>query len=141
MFNYPAKFDQDPAGGYCVTFRDIPEAITQGDTIDEAHKEAVNALMTAIDFYFEDNRTVPMPSAIQAGEELVSMPLSVATKVMLLNLMIEQRKRPADLARAMSIKPQEVTRIMNIHHATKIDTLAAAFSALGKRLDFRVLPL
>ncbi len=46
---------------------------------------------------------------------------------------------PVDLARTMHVKPQEITRIMNLHHATKIDTLAAAFGALGRQLDIRVV--
>lgn len=34
---YPARLAPDKKdGGYVVTFRDIPEAITQGDTIAEA---------------------------------------------------------------------------------------------------------
>lgn len=137
--NYPARFEPDVNGGYSVTFRDIPEAITQGDTLEEARHEAAAALVTAMDFYFEDNRSVPAPSAAQPGEELVAMPVSVATKVTLLNLMLEQHKRPVDLARAMHVKPQEVTRIMNLHHATKIDTLASAFAALGRRLQVQVI--
>lgn len=43
-----------------------------------------------------------------------------------------------DLARATGVKPQEVTRILELHHATKIDTLADAFDALGYRLDLKV---
>lgn len=31
-----------------------------------------------------------------------------------------------------------VQRIMDLGHATKIDTVAEAFRALGKRLDFQV---
>jgi antitoxin HicB len=139
MLYYPAQLEPEADGGYSVTFRDIPEAITQGDTLEEACCEAVDALITAMDFYFEDGRTVPTPSAAQPGEELVATPVSVATKVMLLNLMVEQRTRPAELARAMHIRPQEVTRLMDVRHATKIDTLAAAFAALGKRLEVQVL--
>lgn len=36
------------------------------------------------------------------------------------------------------MKPQEVTRIVDAHHATKIDTLADAFVALGRRLELRM---
>lgn len=138
MLNYPAKFAPEADGGYTVTFRDIPQAITQGDTLEDAKAAAVDALITAMDFYFEDGRTVPMPSKARKGEQPVSMPASVATKVLLLNAMLEDHKRPVDLARAMNVKPQEVTRIMNVHHATKIDTLAQAFAALGKRLEIKV---
>lgn len=138
MQPYPARFQTDPEGGFTVTFRDIPEAITQGDTIDEARTAAVDALVTAMDFYFEDGRPVPAPTKARRGEEVVALPPSVATKVALLNLMLEQKTRPVDLAKAMHIKPQEVTRLLDLHHATKIDTVSAAFAALGRRLEFTV---
>ena len=135
MFNYPAKFAPEADGGFVVTFRDIPEAISQGDSIDEAREAARDALITAMDFYFEDRRSVPQPSKARKGEELVGLPTSVATKVLLLNAMLEKNTRPVDLARAMNIKPQEVTRLVDLHHSTKIDTLAAAFAAMGRSLE------
>lgn len=139
MNNYAAAFKADPGGGYTVTFRDIPEAITQGDSLEEARIAAVDALTTAMDFYFEDGRKVPAPSKARKGEEVVTLPPSIATKVALLNLMLEQKTRPVDLAKAMHVKPQEVTRLLDLHHATKIDTISAAFEALGRRLDFHVV--
>lgn len=139
MLNYPAKFEPDKeAGGFVVTFRDVPEAITQADTLEEAQQAAVDALVTAMDFYFEDAREVPSPSKAKKGEELVQLPLSVAGKVLLLNELVRQKVRHGDLAKKMKVRPQEVTRIMDLQHATKIDTLAQAFAAVGKRLELQV---
>lgn len=132
---YPATFAPDESGGFVVTFRDIPEAITQGDTEAEALEMAEDALITAMDFYFEDRRLVPQPSRPEAGERLIGLPLSVAAKVLLLNEMVNQRVRPADLARQMNTQPQEVTRIIDLHHTTKIDRVADALASLGKRLE------
>lgn len=139
MFNFPAHLEAQPEGGFTVTFRDVPEAITQGDSREEALSEAVDALVTAMEFYFDDGRPVPSPSKARKGEEEVSLPVSISAKVLLLNAMLEERKRPADLARAMRVKPQEVNRIMDLHHATKIDTVADALRALGRRFDLRVV--
>lgn len=140
MQKYPAHFDPADEGGYTVTFRDIPEAITQGDTLEEAEAMARDALVTAMTFYFEDGRTVPAPSKAQKDERLVELPPSVAAKVALLNARLTTGTRPADLARAMGIKPQEVTRIFALSHATKIDTVAAALAAMGHELELRVTP-
>lgn len=135
---YPAILTPDDNGGFTVSFRDIPEANTAGENEADALDMAQDALATAMDFYFEDRRPVPAPSKARNGERLVALPPSVSAKVLLLNLMIERQVRPADLARSMSIKPQEVTRILDLGHATKIDTLAAAFKALGKELTLDV---
>ena len=138
MLKFAARFEPDPNGGYVVTFRDIPEAITQGDTLEEARTMALDALITAMDFYFEDGRAVPAPSKAKRSEELVALPASVATKVELLNRVVQSKTRPIDLARRMGIKAQEVTRILDLHHVTKVDTLAQAFEALGYELEVSV---
>lgn len=138
MLNYPASLKPD-GDGYLVEFRDIPEAITSGRTKEEALEMAQDALATAMEFYFEDKRTVPAPSKSKRGESLVELPPSLAAKVLLLNLMIEQGVTAASLARRLDTTPQTVTRIVDLHHATKIDTLSEAFRALGKRLELRVV--
>lgn len=132
---YPASFKADPSGGFVVTFRDIPEAITQGDDEHEAMAMAVDALITAMDFYFEDQRKVPLPSAPKRGERLIELPISLSAKVLLLNEMLDQKLRPVDLARRMSVRPQEINRLLNLEHKTKIDTVVDALHALGRRIE------
>lgn len=134
---YPASIKKDD-NGYCVTFRDIPEAITCGDDWDDAVLMAEDALLTAMDFYFEDHRQVPMPSALQDDEVMISLPASVWAKVLLLNTMLEQNISNVELARRIDVKPQEIQRIANLEHSTKIDTIARALFALGKRLQLSV---
>lgn len=136
--HYPARFEPAPEGGYVVTFRDIPEAITQGDTDEEAMAMAEDALVSAMDFYFDDRRRVPPPSAAEPGERAVALPASVWAKVLLLNELIAAGISNAELARRMGTRPQEVQRIVNLSHATKIDTIAQALAALGKRLEMAV---
>ena len=73
IVSYPAKFVEEPEGGYSVTFRDVPEAITQGDTLEEAKEMAGFALTTAFEFYREFIRKIPVPSEIEDGEVLVTV--------------------------------------------------------------------
>jgi antitoxin HicB len=135
MFRYPARFEPAEEGGYVVTFRDIPEAITQGDTLEEARQMAADDLLTAMDFYFEDKRKVPSPSKPVESEVLVDLPVSASAKILLLNEMIDQKVTAADLARRLNTRPQDVQRIVDLGHTTKIDTIAEALEALGKRLE------
>jgi len=135
---YPARFEPAAEGGLVVTFRDIPEAITQGDTETEAMTMAEAALLTAMDFYFEDRRPVPIPSEALPGERLVEIAPSCAAKVLLLNEMLTQGVTPSELARRLGTRPQDVNRITTLGHPTKIDTIASALKALGKRLDLTI---
>jgi antitoxin HicB len=135
---YPAVLTEDPAGGFVVSFRDIPEALTQGEDEKEALEMAEDALINALDFYFDDQRPVPLPSKAKRGERLVGLPLSIAAKVLLLNEMLAQNIRPADLARRMNVLPQEVHRLLSLDHKTKIDTVALALLSLGRRFELTV---
>ena len=90
---YPAKFEADlDAGGYVVTFRDIPEAITQGDDDAEAMMMAEDALLSSMDFYIESKRRVPPPSPMVEGERMVNVSAEVAVRIRLLNETLQQRR-------------------------------------------------
>ncbi len=140
MFMYPVTLTPDETdGGFVVTFDDIPEAITQGDTEAQALSAAKEALESALDFYFEDKRIVPVPSKAKRGQSVIELPASLSAKVLLLNEMVTQDVRPAELARRLGTSPQEVNRLTNVRHTTRIDGIAAALKALGKHLDMRVV--
>lgn len=132
---YPAQLIAAEEGGFVVKFRDIPEAITQGESKEEALTMAQDALLTAIEFYVEDERAVPLPSKAKKGEEWVALPASVYAKILLINELIAQQLTQAELARRLKTRPQEVQRIIDLTHSTKIDTIAQALHQLGKRLD------
>jgi antitoxin HicB len=53
--------------------------------------------------------------------------------------MITQRVRPAELTRRLNTTPQEVNRLTNVRHTTRIDGIAAALQAMEKHLDIRVI--
>lgn len=136
---YPATFTPDAeAGGFVVTFRDIPEAITQGDDENDAMFMARDVLLASMSVYFDEKRSVPAPSKPKAGERLVDLPLSVAAKILLLNEMIAKEIGPSALARMMDTSPQEVNRLINLGHTTKIDRIEEAMIALGRELELSI---
>ena len=137
---YPVRLTwQDDAGNYAVSFPDIPEALTLGDTKEDALCQASDALETALEFYFDGGRAVPEPSRIKRGQAFVELPVSLSAKVLLLNEMVLQKVRPAELARRLGTTPQEVNRLTNLHHTSRIDGIAAAMKQLGKTLEVRAV--
>lgn len=71
---YPVTLTPAEEGGYVVTFPDVPEAITQGDTWEQAMENARDALLTAMEFYVEDSRPMSPPSPILEGQPFVAIP-------------------------------------------------------------------
>ncbi|EAN0852631.1 type II toxin-antitoxin system HicB family antitoxin [Salmonella enterica] len=136
---YPVNLVSAPEGGYVVSFPDIPEALTQGDTREEALTAALDALVTAFEFYFEDNEQIPLPSAVTADDDCVEVPLSVASKVLLLNAFLDSKLTQQELAKRIGKPKQEITRLFDLSHSTKIDAVQAAAKALGKELTLNIM--
>lgn len=135
---YPARVESNNEGGFIARFRDVPGAMTEAWDLEELKNNARDALISAIDFYIEDRRAFPVGSTAKSGDIAIELPASVVAKILLLNTMVQSNVRPADLARKMNIKPQEVTRLTDIRHATKIDTIQAALRALGRELILEI---
>jgi antitoxin HicB len=133
MRGYPVILRKSE-GFIVVSFPDIPEAHTQGVDRAEALEMAKEAVELSMEFYFDDKRPVPMPSPPKRGQAVVELAPSVAAKVLLLNEMLRQNVRPVELARRIGTTKQEVNRLTDLKHATKIDRIDAALRALGKRL-------
>lgn len=134
---YPVNLKKD--GKFIlVTFPDVPEAITQGNDTEDALAHARDVLESALEFYLDAKQKVPMPSLPKRNQQTVELPLSTSAKILLLNEMLDQNVRPAELARRMKIKPQEVSRLTNLRYGSKIDGIAAALKALDKTLEIRV---
>lgn len=139
MLRYPARLKAAEDGGFVVTFPDIPEAITQGESVEDALLHAADALTSALDFYIEEGSSIPAPSKPKRGQRVVELPASYAAKILLLNEMAAQKVRPAELARRMKVTRQEVNRLVDWRHASKIDGIAVALKALGKNLEIRAV--
>lgn len=139
QYQYPANLEDNGEGGFIVSFRDIPEINTEIWNMDELFETGKDALITAADICFEKRIIFPKPSKKMENEVLIPLPISVVAKILLLNTMVEGNIRAADLARKMNIKAQEVNRIINLRHNTKIDTIQTALKALNKDFQLAVV--
>jgi antitoxin HicB len=117
-----------------VSFPDIPAARAFGSGREHALEMAKGALAVAMDFFFDDQRPVPLPSRPKRGQAVVELAPSVAAKVLLHNEMLRQKVRPVELARRIGTTRQEVNRLTDLKHTTKIDRIDLAMRALGKRI-------
>ena len=78
-YAYPYALHPQPEGGFTVIFPDVPEAITQGDTEQEAERMAEDALVTALSFYTDKGEPLPRPSLTEGLPLAYAPPLVAAT--------------------------------------------------------------
>lgn len=139
---YPASFTPmsslDGKQGYAIRFRDIPEVLRYSDSFETAKETAQKGLLDALQFYYEDWREIPMPSAPRKGEVLIELPHIYQCKVLLLNEMVVQNIRLFDLAKMMDMYPSSVSNIFRFDRNTKFETVVKALNCLGKRVTVNV---
>ncbi|MSP49444.1 MAG: type II toxin-antitoxin system HicB family antitoxin [Alphaproteobacteria bacterium] len=134
MLAYPAIFTSEPEGGFTVTFRDVPEAITWGGTDEEATSMAVDALETALSIYVDDRRDLPRPSAARRRERQVPLSALGMAKASLYATMRQQKVGKAALARRLHCHLPQIDRLLDFCHASKLAQIEKALASLGKRL-------
>lgn len=133
-YAYPYDLTLQPEGGFTVTFPDVPEAITQGESEEDAAAMAEDALVTALSFYTDNAEPLPHPSPAR-GRRLAHVPPLVAAKLALHSAMLAARLSNVALARRLGVDEKIVRRLRDPLHKSRIDQIDIALRALGKRLE------
>ncbi|MCW5982662.1 MAG: type II toxin-antitoxin system HicB family antitoxin [Bryobacteraceae bacterium] len=134
MFSYSALFEPED-GGYVVTFPDVPEVVTQGESMDEAMAYAADALTVVLDEYIRRRRPLPKPSKPRGKKmRVVRLPALVEAKLALYEQMRAAGMRKADIARRLGWQRSQVDRLLNLSHASRLDQIEAALMLFGKTL-------
>ena len=129
---YPARFEPQPEGGFCVQFVDLPGAITEGRSMEEAVFNAAEALTGVLDVMLEDSRDIPSPSRDVPGAVCVAP--DAKTQAALLIRQARGDTSLATLARAMETSWPAAQRLEDPNHWPSLKSLDRAAAALGKRL-------
>jgi len=141
MYRYLAFFEPcaDIPGSYTVTFPDVPGAITQGDSIADAKEMAADALEIMLGTYIEKGADLPAAKTKRGKNARWIEPSALAQ--MKLALYVEFRKAHVSktgLARKMGIAKQQIDRLFDLQHSSRVEQLEAAFRAIGKTLAISV---
>ena len=137
IFDYPVTLTPDE-GTVMVTFADVPEAITFGMDEDEALLQAVDALESALTFYIEDRKLLPTPSKPKKGQKTVRPSALECGKLGVYQAMTEQGIKKSELARRLGWHMPQIDRLFDLRHASKLDQIEAAASALGKHVKLQI---
>ncbi len=133
MFEYPVELKKDTNGTYQVSFPDVPEAHTFGDSRDEALEHAIEALEVALSFYIDEGKELPK-SSTKRGRSIIRPSLIAEMKLGIYQSMRAAKIRKTDLARRMGVALMQIDRLLDLTHSSRVEQLEAAYGALGKRI-------
>ena len=116
-----------------MQFVDLPEAITEGDTFDDAMLHAREVLSMSLRGRIDDGKAIPLPSVPKGRQAHLVAPDALAQSAVLLR--IARGDRPlSELARAMETSWAAAQRLEDPHHWPSLKQLERAAKVLGKRL-------
>jgi len=130
---YPAVLKKDDNGTWLVTFPDFDDAVTFGDTREEALAHAVDALETVIISRMTHKLDVPTPSPGR-GKPVVSITPLTAAKALLYKELREQNISIRQLAQKLKCEYPVAHRLLDVSRKTQVNEIARALQVLGKRV-------
>ncbi len=134
---YPVKLAPDDNGTILVTSPDFPEVVTFGDNREDALVRAVDAIETALMGRIAGREEVPRPG--KTGRYFAVLPALTAAKLSLYWAMRDDRVGKAALAKKLGWHLPQIDRLLDIHHASKLDAVEAALAVLGRTLEIKVM--
>jgi antitoxin HicB len=130
---YPVQLDPEEDGGYVVTLPDIGYGATQGDTFEEAMRQAEDMLDEAVLGMIAHNEEVPRPSPADR-RPVVRLPALTAAKLELYRAIREAGLDKVQLAERLGWPAKTLGHVLDGYHVVRLEQLEAALAALGRRL-------
>ena len=126
---YPAALRQLP-DTVLVSFPDVPEALTEGETVEDALREAADCLVAALGGYVRNGQRIPVPSELP-NAPLVRLPALAAAKVALYQTLLGQPEERAGLAERIGLTDSALDRLVDLDQRSPIGQVEDALRALG----------
>jgi len=129
---YPAIFEYGKSDKrYTVHFPDLPEAITEGETLEEASFNASEVLTLTLEGRVDEGIDIPRPSR-QKNAKLIAP--SARAQAALLLRWAQGDHTIAEMARALNTSWPAVARLEDLHHWPNLRQLERAAATIGYRL-------
>ena len=141
MLKYPAKISIDKEeGGYLVSFIDFDNIFTDGETLDEAIKNAGEALNGCLESDFERGFEILDPSTIEGDNiYLISVEPNIAVAILLRKL--RGAKSQIDVASELHMSYQAYQKLENPRKSNPtIKTLSKLANVFKRELDIVFVP-
>lgn len=139
-FMYPARLTPDKKdGGFVVTFPDVPEAITQGEDVDDALQQAADCLEEAIAGRIRRNEKIPEASPVGKDYYAIPLPAQTAAKAALYLTIRRAKLTKEELAECLHCDEKEVRRMLDPRYPSKLPCLEFALAVLGQQADYVLL--
>jgi predicted RNase H-like HicB family nuclease len=86
-FGYRYTLERQDNGWWLVRFPGVPEALTEGENLEDARANAVDCVIAALEGYMREGKKLPRQGAGHTGRERAALPSLVTAKLIVYETM------------------------------------------------------
>ena len=134
-FGYRYVLERQENGWWLVRFPGIPEALTEGDTEEEARANALDCVIAALEGYVKAGRPLPREGAGQAGRDRAVLPSLVTAKLAVYETMRTRGWSKLKLAKELGMPENSVRRLLDLRHSSQMWIIDEALAKMNAELS------
>ncbi len=139
---YPAQITFDKSDNrFFVQFIDMPEAITEGASEEEAFFNASEVLTLAIEGRLEEGIEVPQPSKCKGQQQFISPSARAQASLLIRWAKLSGDHTTSEIARSLNTSWPAVSRLEDPKHWPSLRQLEKIAHVLGQQLIISMEPL
>jgi len=133
-FGYRYTLERQDNGWWLVSFPGVPEALTEGETEEEARVNALDCVITAVEGYMKAGRPLPRHGAGRSGSDRAVFPSLVTAKLAVYETMRSRGWSKAKLAKALGTPENSVRRLLDLRHNSHMWLIDEALAKMHAEL-------
>jgi antitoxin HicB len=127
---YRYTLERQQNGWWLVRFPGVPEALTEGETKDEARANARDCIVAALEGYMKAGKPLPRAGAGRSGPDRAVLPSLVTAKLAVYETMRARGWSKVRLAKELGMSENAVRRLLNLRHSSHMWIIDAALAEM-----------
>jgi antitoxin HicB len=133
-FGYRYTLERQENGWWLVRFPGIPEALTEGETQEEARANAVDCVLAALEGYMKAGKKLPRQGAAHSGRDRAVLPSLVTAKLAVYETMRARGWSKLKLAKQLGMQENSVRRLLDLRHSSHMWIIDEALAKMNAEL-------
>ena len=134
-FGYRYTLARQENGWWLVRFPGIPEALTEGETKEEARANALDSVIAALEGYMKAGKPMPREGAGRSGPERAVLPSLVTAKLAVYETMRSRGWSKVRLAKELGMSENSVRRLLDLSHSSHMWIIDDALAKMNAELS------
>lgn len=133
-FGYRYRLERQDNGRWLLRFPGIPEALTEGETEQEARANAVDCVLAALEGYMKAGKALPRQGAGHSGQNRAILPSLVTAKLAVYETMRNHGWSKLKLAKELGMPENSVRRLLDLRHSSHMWVIDEALAKMNAEL-------